>query len=105
MTIGVRHDRCHAAYKVLFGHVVGHSKPASVSSNKPFKPRRDCGITLVPGNTFQVFVHHGTGARPKEAKINLMGCICPCSEVQINKRKTTTNTTINTNKGFKAWLF
>ena len=100
-TIGVWHDQCHTAYKVLFRHVVGHSKPASVSNKKPFKPRRVCGTALVPGNTFQVFVPGRAGARTKQAKINLMACICPCSEAQINKRKiTTTNTTINTNKGF-----
>ena len=26
-----------------------------------------------------------TGAKPKSAKINLMGCSCPCSEVEICK--------------------
>lgn len=55
-TIDVRHDQCHTAFKVLFGHVVGHSKPASVSNKTPFKPPRVCGTALVPGNTLQVFV-------------------------------------------------
>ena len=61
------------------------------------------------GNTFPVFVPHrgflvfhiwwchrlsrnrvvrlfmpATGARPKETKINLMDCICLCSEVEIS---------------------
>ena len=30
-TIGVRHDGNHTVYNVLVCHVVGHSRPASVS--------------------------------------------------------------------------
>ena len=30
-TTDVRHDGYHAAYEVLVRHVVGHSRPASVS--------------------------------------------------------------------------
>ena len=61
--------------KVLLRHVVGHSKPASVSNKEPFRPRGVCGIAFVPGNTLQVFVPLGTGAKSKETKINLMDCI------------------------------
>ena len=75
-TIGVKHDRYHVAYKVLVRHVVGHSRPASVAltfvfflhrycdcyncfvTRKPFKPQRVCGIALVSGDTFPVFVPH-----------------------------------------------
>ena len=61
---------------MLFRHVVGRSRPASVAlsvvfflhrycdcyicfvTRKPFKPRRVCGIALVSGDTFPVFASH-----------------------------------------------
>ena len=73
-TIGVKHDGYLVAYKVFVRHVVGHSRPAPVALSfvfflhrycdcyncfvtwKPFKPRRVCGIALVSGDTFPVFV-------------------------------------------------
>ena len=73
-TICVRHDGYHVAFKVLVRHVVGHSRPASVAlsfvfflhrycdcyncfeTRKPFKLLRVCGIALVSGDTFPVYV-------------------------------------------------
>ena len=109
---------------MLVRHVVGHSRPASVSltfmvwllvcvwllfcNKKPFKPRRVCGIALLRGIRFQFLFLTGcffdfrirqchrlscnrvvrlfmsaAGAKAKETKINLMNCICLCSEVEI----------------------
>ena len=102
--------REHAAYKVFSSSRGGPFKACISRFNfrfhfiyrycfvtrKPFKPQRFCGVALFRGMRFQslsptgffsFFVSGGVMpaacARPKEAKINLMDCICVSSEVEI----------------------